>query len=195
MDKVYWVKNASCKKIETDGYVGVSKDPHARLLSHLRNNERVPSDAWVEVVFEGPREECFRLEGELRPTKNIGWNRAIGGAQGFRIGFVHSNATKKKLKKAWTKERKEKAAIWKAEQNRLLVGQKRPAQSAAMSGELNPMFGKQRSAKTKRKISEANIGREPPNKQELFCIFCKKRAPLSILKKYHEPGKKHCINR
>lgn len=192
MDYLYWIKNKECTDITRDGYVGVSTDPARRFLSHRKHNENIPNNAWVEIVFSGTREECFDKEFELRPRKKMGWNRAVGGAQGFNIGFSHSEKTKKKLRKAWTPERKKIASIWKAKQNVLLTGQKRPAQSVAMTGKNNPMFGKTHSLKTREKIRLANIGKIPPNKQGVFCIFCHQQSSLSILKKYHGVGKKNC---
>jgi predicted GIY-YIG superfamily endonuclease len=192
MDHVYWIRNKEDADISQHGYVGVSKDPARRLLSHRRHNENIPQDTWVEIVFSGTREECFEKEFELRPTKKMGWNRAVGGAQGFKIGFSHSEKTRQKLKNAWTPERKKKASVWKTEQNVLLTGQKRPAQSHAISGENNPMFGKTHSIAAREKIREANLGRPANNMQDIFCIFCRERAPLSILKKYHGIGKKNC---
>lgn len=160
--------------------------------SHRRHNENIPIDAWVEIVFSGTREECFAKELELRPRKKMGWNRAVGGAQGFKVGFCHSEKTKKKLRKAWTLERKKIASAWKSSHNVSLTGQRRPAQSAAMSGENNSMFGKTHSREARDKIRQANLGKTPPNKQTIFCIFCHQQAPLSILKKYHGAGKKNC---
>ena len=192
MDYLYWIRDEKCTDIAIDGYVGVSKDPHRRFLSHQRHNENIPTDVWVEIIFAGTRQECFDKEFELRPRKKMGWNRAVGGAQGFKIGFSHSEKTKKKLRKAWTVERKKIASVWKTEQNALLTGQKRPAQSLAISGEKNPMFGKTHDITAREKIRQANLGRTPPNKQSVFCIFCHQQAPLSILKKYHGIGRKNC---
>lgn len=192
MNYVYWIRNQECTDIRLHGYVGVSKDPSRRFLSHRRHNEKIPSDAWLEIVFSGTREECFEKEYQLRQHKNIGWNRAVGGVQGFRVGFSHSEKTKKKLRKSWTTNRKKAASEWKASHNVSLTGQKRPAQSAKMTGACNPMFGKTHSDVSREKIRRANIGKTPSNKQSVFCIFCQTQAPLSVLVKYHGRGKKNC---
>lgn len=116
----------------------------------------------------------------------------MGGKHGWQIGFCHSDESKMKMKNAWTENRKQQAAAFKTENNKLLKGQKRPAQSQAMMGEKNPMFGKQRPNHVKKAISESNKGRRPHNRQELYCIFCKKRSSEYVLKKYHGLGKKEC---
>lgn len=182
---VYWIIDKSCENILTDGYVGVSKDPDVRFKSHLRVNERIPKDAEMKIVFSGTRAECFEEEKRLRPAKNIGWNRAPGGVQGFKDGFVHSEKTKAALKAAWSIERKKIASKFKAEQNHKLLGQKRPKQSKAMMGENNPMFGKERTLEVKQKIRDANLGKESPFKHEFYCVGCKQQASKHVIMNRH----------
>jgi hypothetical protein len=184
MDYVYWIRNAECVDIKTQGYVGVSQSPGRRLREHLKNNPRIPKDVWLEIIFEGTRDECFQIEEEFRPKKNTGWNRAVGGAQGFKKGFIHSDETRKRLKVAWTEERKQIASEFRKQQNKTLIGQKRPRQSAAMLGEKNPMFGKTRTNETKKKLRVANLGKIPPNKQELYCVGCRERVSNHVLKRH-----------
>lgn len=192
MNKVYWIRNNSCTDIFTTGYVGVSKDPEHRFIQHKLKNKRISEDVWMEIIFEGTREQCFAKEIEFRPTKNIGWNRAPGGAQGFKLGFSNSAETKQKLKDAWIPERRARAAIFKSEQNKTFIGQKRPRQSEAIRGKNNPMFGKTHTVESREKIKNANLGKKCATRQEIFCIVCRKRAPMSILEKYHGFGKKNC---
>lgn len=190
---VYWIRLEEHTDPYKDGYVGVTSDLQTRYATHIRNN-RVPNNSIIEILYEGSREECFKKELELRPKPKIGWNNAVGGSHGWKTGFKHSQETKEKLKAAWTDERKIVASEWKKEFNKTLIGQKRPKQSKAISGKNNPMFGKKHSEKTRKKISESNKGRTPPNKTEIYCIYCRKREPMSILKKYHGLGKKACKN-
>lgn len=189
---VYWIYDDSCSDVLTEGYVGVTKDVENRVKSHLRKN-RVPSDSTYKILFEGTREECFNYERQLRPTKNIGWNNAIGGSHGWRVGFSHSEETKQKLKSKWTDERKSTASIFKAQQNKKLIGQKRLKQSEAMTGSKNPMFGTTRPDHVKDAVRSAHLGKEPANKQNNYCPLCGKRVSLSVMKKYHGPNKKACI--
>lgn len=186
MDKVYWIRNSECKDVKIDGYIGVSQNPERRFKQHLKKNERIPKDAWVEILFEGTRIECFALEEKLRPLKNTGWNRAVGGAQGFKKGFTHSGITREKLKAAWTPERKKIAAKKKAEQNRQLIGQKRPKQSDAIRGSKNPMYGKTHSPESKQLIADANRGRIATNRQELYCVCCHQRASQHVLLRHQK---------
>lgn len=169
-----------------DGYIGVSKNPFGRFKDHL-SSSRVPSNSKMKVIFAGSRKECFDKERKYRPKPGMGWNSAVGGSHGFREGFVHSAKTKEKLKFAWTKERKERAKEWKANQNKLLIGQKRPKQSNAISGTNNPMFGKTHTLEAREKIKKANLSRESPpgNFQDLYCIRCHERASISRLERYH----------
>lgn len=192
MDKVYWIRNKECIDIQTQGYVGVSQDPTRRLREHLKKNPRIPKkDIWLEIIFEGSRDACFEKEEELRPVKNTGWNRAVGGAQGYRKGFVHSDETRTRLKSKWTEDRRKRASMTRGEQNKKLIGQKRPKQSAAMSGSNNPMYGRTHSVEAKKKIVNANLGKIAPNRQELFCIGCHERASKHVLSRHQKCWKKY----
>jgi len=192
MTYVYWIYNESCLTIENDGYVGVTRDVDRRFKAHQHKNDNIPNDVKIKVVYEGTRKECFEYELLLRPTVKIGWNLAIGGSHGWKIGFSHSEKTKKKMEDAWTEERRAAASILRFEQNKLLIGQKRPKQSEAMRGNKNPMFERTHTAASRELISKSNIGRTPHNKIELYCIVCHNRASPSILKKYHGVGKITC---
>jgi hypothetical protein len=192
MSYVYWIYNDECKDVNTDGYVGITENVDNRFKTHLKYNKRIPKDAKIKVLYEGSREECFNLEYEYRPTKGIGWNSAIGGSHGWQVGFNHSKETCEKMKEAWTNERKQIASKFKAEQNKLLKGQKRPSQSLAMMGNNNPIYGTNRPQHVKDAVSKAHKGKLPYNKMELYCIHCHKRVSTSNLKKYHGIGKKNC---
>jgi uncharacterized Ntn-hydrolase superfamily protein len=139
----------------------------------------------MNIIFEGTREECFALEYALRPRKGIGWNRAIGGQQGFRIGFTHSDKTRERLRSKWTEERKVKASSLKKKLNQKLRGQKRPKQSAAMSGKNNPIYGTKRPQYVIDAMVKAHKGKPSSNRQELYCIKCHKRTSYSRLLRYH----------
>lgn len=181
---VYWIYDESCKNPLTDGYIGVSHNVHKRYKTHIRN-KRVPKNSLYKILFEGTRLECFTYEKQMRPSKNIGWNNAVGGSHGWKLGFSHSEQTKLILKEKWTIERKEKAASFMMQQNKKLIGQKRPKQSESIKGSKNPMFGTTRPLHVKEALRLARLGKEPSNKQENYCVGCHKRAPISLIKKYH----------
>lgn len=185
---VYWIYDNSCKNLN-DGYVGVSNNPSFRFKTHIKK-KRVPKDSYQLILFEGTREECFNYEKQLRPYPKIGWNNAVGGSHGWKIGFSHSEQTKNKMKIAWSEDRKKKASIFKTKQNKKLIGQKRPKQSIAVSGKNNPMFGTVRPQHVKEAIRAAHLGKVAPNRQENYCIGCHERVGLSNLNKYH----KKCFN-
>ena len=192
---VYWIKDSSCFDVYSHGYVGVSQNPIHRFKQHKKKNNNIPKDRalTLEILFTGSREDCFLEELKYRPTKSIGWNRAVGGSQGFKQGFSFTEESKQKLKNAWTPERRLAASILKTAMNKTFKGIKRPKQSIAQLGSKNAMYGKPRSDEVKKKISKANLGKEPPNKQELYCIFCRQRTGKHVLFNRHTACfKKYC---
>lgn len=193
MNYVYWIYDETCKDILIDGYVGVSYEPENRFKTHLRKNSKIHEKCNMIIIMEGSREECFKKEKKLRPIAGIGWNSAAGGSHGWQVGFHHSAKSKNKMKLAWSEIRRKTASKFKSKQNKLLKGQKRPKQSAAVCGSKNGMYGKTHTSEAKQKISDAHRGRTPTNKQELYCIHCHNRVSESVLIKYHGPGKKNCL--
>jgi hypothetical protein len=191
MNYVYWIYDNTCKDT-SDGYVGVTKYPETRFCTHKRNN-RVPKDSKIQILLEGSREDCFLYEKQLRPVAKMGWNNAVGGAHGWKIGFCHTDETKQILKEKWTDKRKANASLFRKEQNKKLIGQKRPSHSIAMTGKNNPMHGTTRPDYVKEAVRNAHLGKEPANKQQNYCPHCKKRVSISQMKKYHGPNKKACI--
>ena len=182
MAYVYWIYDTTCSTVGVSGYVGVTNHLLNRYKSHKR---RFGDHVSVAQLYEGSRIECFEIERGLRPKSGIGWNQAIGGAQGYSQGFVHSANTRKKMKDAWTEERKKKASVIRKTQNAKQIGQKRPAQSVAMKGSNNPMLGTTRPEHVKEAVARVHRGKPAPNRQELYCVGCRQRASLSVLKKYH----------
>jgi hypothetical protein len=75
---LYWVYDLACGSEVNSGYVGVTENPYQRLHS-LRSQGTVPRNAIMRILFEGTRQECLAKEKTLRPQRNIGWNKAIGG--------------------------------------------------------------------------------------------------------------------
>jgi len=192
MTYLYWIYNDSCNDPSSDGYIGITEDVEHRFKQHIKKNPRIPTDCKIKVLFIGTREECFILESQYRPNKDIGWNSAAGGKHGWKTGFSHSDSTKQKLKDAWTDERRRAAAEFRAQFNTTLRGQKRPKQSIAMSGKNNPMYGTVRPDHVKQAVSVAHKGKESANKIDFYCIYCRSRVSPSVAKKYHGIGKKAC---
>ena len=84
---LYWLRTADMTDIHTEGYVGVSTDPHLRVCNHLTGNanSRVLERAGVSredvivEMWEIPFDTHVMMERGLRPQRNIGWNVCAGG--------------------------------------------------------------------------------------------------------------------
>ncbi len=68
------------------GYIGITNRPTTRLTEHkrstnkhLENAFKKYSDIVMSIIYQGTQQECLDKEYQLRPTKNIGWNIAVGG--------------------------------------------------------------------------------------------------------------------
>lgn len=187
---VYWIYDDSCVDIHTTGYVGVTKDVKTRYRTHVYN-KRVPENSSYKILYEGSRRDCFQYEKLLRPKKNIGWNNAVGGVNGYLCGFSHSQEAKAKMSLAWSEDRKEKLVERLKEQGKKLKGQKRPKQSIAMSGAKNPMYGTKRPQHVVDAVRRAHTGNSY-TRQEIYCVGCRAKVNKTTLTKYHNKCfKKH----
>lgn len=94
---VYWIHLQEHTDINSEGYIGVSKNAIKRLNQHLTDilNEdhvnphlvnAVNKYSWdnlvKDIVVNGEEAYCYDVEARLRPAKNIGWNLAPGGNRG-----------------------------------------------------------------------------------------------------------------
>lgn len=129
---VYWLHLVTHTNPETEGYIGVSKNPTSRIATHLRRAERgnhhnvnlieaikvYGKDAVKsQVLFSGTEAECYDKEIQMRATKNIGWNIAEGGRMGGGAPYgVPKNREKLIAKKV------ERARIEKERNNRIASG-------------------------------------------------------------------------
>jgi hypothetical protein len=169
MIKVYWLYENETDDIFNDGYVGITKNTTKRFYQHKVRFGNFKT----KIIFYGSLEQCLALELQLRPVPGIGWNRAIGGFEGYRLG--HSEETikiikeKRKLQSPPCEGRKQPAEeIERRRQSNL--GQKRTdEQKLKMSGrkqspELKEKLkaintGKKHSAEMRAKVSAALTGR------------------------------------
>ena len=88
---IYWIHHKDHTDMFSQGYVGVSKNIEARWFRHSRysDNQHLKSAikkyGWdnlvKEVVLIGEETYCYELETKIRPTRQIGWNIAEGGAK------------------------------------------------------------------------------------------------------------------
>jgi hypothetical protein len=88
---LYWIRCKDHTDIFSQGYVGVSRNTEARWFRHSRYSDNPHLKAAIkkygwgnlikEVVLIGQEIYCYDLEAKIRPTKQIGWNIAEGGAK------------------------------------------------------------------------------------------------------------------
>jgi hypothetical protein len=106
---VYWIRLEEHFDMNSDGYIGVAIDLDNRLVRHRSITSRndchfgraIRYHGWknllCDVVFSGSDEECYKLENQLRPEFNIGWNEAIGGCGGNRSKYINYAARAKPI--------------------------------------------------------------------------------------------------
>lgn len=107
---VYWIREKQHTDIFTEGYVGITKKPlEERVREHKKNKKssivagKLRSDAeviWSVVQEVETLEEALLLEGQYRPTQNIGWNLQKGGAAAGRSEWysIPENSLKHSMK-------------------------------------------------------------------------------------------------
>lgn len=88
---IYWIYHKDHTDIFSQGYVGVSKNTEARFKRHSKHSENQHLKAAIKkygwdnlvkkIVLIGEETYCYDLESKLRPTRQIGWNIAEGGAK------------------------------------------------------------------------------------------------------------------
>jgi hypothetical protein len=79
MATLYWLRLPEHSNMFNEGYVGVAEDMAKRLRSHKHKFK----DLWHKIIVQplviSTQNYCFELEEKLRPIRNIGWNKSIGG--------------------------------------------------------------------------------------------------------------------
>ena len=88
---LYWIHHKDHTDMFSQGYVGVSNKVENRWFRHSRYSDNQHLKAAIkkygwdnlikEVVLIGKETYCYDLEAKIRPTKQIGWNIAEGGAK------------------------------------------------------------------------------------------------------------------
>ena len=91
---IYWIKLPHHNDWQTEGYIGVSKNPKERFRHHIKNSignyhsDKVLSKAirkygkesiHQQIILCSTKEICYDIEKKMRPKEFIGWNMREGG--------------------------------------------------------------------------------------------------------------------
>ena len=79
MAVVYWVHLPEHVDIFKDGYVGVTENLKNRFRSHKFKFKEYTNSLIKDVILISNIDYCYLIEQKLRPNRNIGWNKSIGG--------------------------------------------------------------------------------------------------------------------
>lgn len=107
---LYWLHHTyNHYDFRVEGYIGVTNNPKERLLGHkakcLNVNkhlfnafQKYGNDVVMTILWEGSEDECYKMEAQYRPLKDIGWNILVGGNHPpYRVGWRHLQAVKEKI--------------------------------------------------------------------------------------------------
>lgn len=161
---IYWIHNESETDINTQGYVGITKNIKRRIGEHTKQKEFVHG-RMIEIFLCGSRNYCKEIEKQLRPKKHIGLNVAAGGGDPPNWkGLKRSEKTKLLMSqnnvgfkgKKHTEETKRKMS----ESHKGFKGKphteetKNKLSKIAKQRKFNPMTGRKHSESTRQLISE-----------------------------------------
>lgn len=161
---IYWIHDELDTDIETQGYVGITKNLKRRLREHnIRSNFLV--NRIVQIFLCGEKEYCKLIEKQLRPKKNIGLNIAAGGGiPPDQTGIKKSNKTKLLISqnnvgmkgRLHTEETKQKMReSHKNQQGKPhTLETKKKLSEIAKQRKFNPMTGRNHSNYTRQLISQ-----------------------------------------
>lgn len=158
---IYWIHSDQETNIETQGYVGITKNLPRRLKEHRRKPNFLDNRN-VDVFLYGDKLYCKQIEKSLRPKRNIGLNIAEGGGLPPNVkGIKRSNETKAKIKasmvgfsgKRHSEESKAKMrAVERVPHPHTEETKKRLSEIAKNRTTPNPMLGKKHSAEAIEKM-------------------------------------------
>ena len=75
---IYWIHSDQEVNIETQGYVGITKDLDRRLKEHAKKPNFLDNRK-VDIFLYGDQLYCRQIEKSLRPSRHVGLNIAEGG--------------------------------------------------------------------------------------------------------------------
>jgi hypothetical protein len=76
---VYWLHLPEHTDIFNDGYVGVTPNLKKRIKEHKFKFKDLWHKIIVKQIVIADNNYCYEIEKKLRPQRNVGWNKAIGG--------------------------------------------------------------------------------------------------------------------
>lgn len=79
MAVIYWVRLPEHTDIYTQGYVGVTPNFAKRMREHKHRFKAIWDQVVMETILIAEAAYCYAIEKKLRPGRNIGWNKSIGG--------------------------------------------------------------------------------------------------------------------
>ena len=212
---LYWIHDPNHNDIHTQGYVGITNNPEARLYSHTIHahnpdvKQAIDNGAVMTIISEHTtREQALSEEHRYRPHRNIGLNRHKGGinpgwdsswqrkegfadavSQGMKDWYqTPEGKAKRKMLSEKAKDRKWGPESWTAEsRHKMSEAHKRIW--------ANPDHKARRSAN----ISAGLLGikHEPQHVENntkaqnvvMSCLTCRKETKIAALARFHGESK------
>lgn len=79
MAVLYWLRLPEHTDMFSEGYIGVAQNINNRIKSHKHRLKELWDKIVVQQLVVSTSDYCFDLEKQLRPARNIGWNKSPGG--------------------------------------------------------------------------------------------------------------------
>ena len=165
---IYWIHRDLETDINSQGYIGITKNLTRRLKEHSRKKNFLENRI-VDVYLYGETKFCREIEKSLRPTSSIGLNKAPGGGLPPNpAGIKRSAETKQKIKENMVgfKGRKHSEETKTKMRNAVRVAHKHTEETKNRLSEIaknrttpNSMLGRKHSEETKAKIRAKAIAR------------------------------------
>ena len=158
---IYWIHSDQETNIETQGYVGITKDLTRRLKEHAKRSNFLDNRR-VDIFLYGDQLYCRQIEKSLRPNRHVGLNIAEGGGLPPNVkGIKRSMETRAKIKasmvgfrgRTHTEETKAKMrAVERVPHPHTEETKKRLSEIAKRRSTPNGMLGKKHSPETIEKM-------------------------------------------
>jgi len=158
---IYWIHSDQETNIETQGYIGITKDLTRRLKEHAKKPNFLDNRR-VDIFLHGDQLYCRQIEKSLRPGRYVGLNIAEGGGLPPNVrGIKRSEETRAKMKASMvgfrgrTHSEETKAKMRTVKRTPHLHTEetkKRLSEIAKNRKTPNPMLGKKHSPETIEKI-------------------------------------------